>query len=82
MFQHEDKIETPTKSAQKRKRVIEPWTQQQKEKALSYFKNHLKTKLPPKKNECLILKEDNSELFSNKTWEKIKIFIVNTYNKK
>lgn len=36
---------------------------------------------PPKKNECLQLQEENPGLFNNKTWPKIKLFVVNTYNK-
>lgn len=80
-FQHGNQIENSTKPTSKRKRILEPWTQTQKERALSYFKNHLQKKLPPKKYECVSLKEENPKLFSNKTWEKIKIFVVNSYNK-
>jgi hypothetical protein len=71
-----------SKSAKKPKRVLQPWTEAQKEVALAYFKKHLLKKIPPKKNETLELINQNGELFSNKSWEKIKIFIVNTYNKK
>lgn len=81
-FKHEDKIETSSKPIPRRKRILEPWTEEQKEKALSYFENYLARKIPPKKNECLLLKEENPELFFNKSWEKIKIFTVNTSNKK
>ena len=67
-------------SQTKKKRTLEPWTDSQKEVVLSYFKNHLKKKIPPKKNECLHLKSEHPDLFSNKSWEKMKIFVVNKYN--
>ena len=70
-----------TKAIQKKKRILEPWTEAQKKVASSYFKENLKTKIPPKKNECLMLKEENPDIFSNKSWEKIKIYIVNEYKK-
>ncbi|XP_063908932.1 uncharacterized protein LOC135126741 [Zophobas morio] len=67
-------------SQTKKKRTLEPWTDSQKEVVLSYFKTHLKKKIPPKKNECLHLKSEHPDLFSNKSWEKMKIFVVNKYN--
>ncbi|CAG9763774.1 unnamed protein product [Ceutorhynchus assimilis] len=69
------------KAARGKKRILEPWKETQKKMALSYFKDHLKRKIAPKKNECMMLKEEHAETFSNKSWEKIKIFIVNTYTK-
>ncbi|XP_074042023.1 uncharacterized protein isoform X2 [Leptinotarsa decemlineata] len=65
----------------KKKRILQSWTDCQKKVALSFFKNHLKNKIPPKKKECLQLVNDNPGVFVNKSWEKIKIFVVNTYNK-
>lgn len=73
MFQQETKI--------RNKRVLEPWTKKQKEITLEFFRKHLRKKIPPKKDECIKLQEENPGLFTNKTWSKIKIFVVNTYNK-
>lgn len=63
------------------KRVLEPWTEDQKKVTISFFKKLIKEKIPPKKKECLQLQEENPGLFGNKTWPKIKIFVVNSYNK-
>lgn len=40
-----------------------------------------KKKVPPKKHECVELQEKHKDVFDNKSWPKIKIFVVNTYNK-
>ena len=63
-------------------KTIKKVKKKQKELALAFFENPLATQTPPKKHECLKLKEINTEDFHNKSWEKIKIFIVNTYKKK
>lgn len=65
-----------------RKRVLVPWTQEQKKAVLQFFANHIKNSIPPKKQECLILKEKYSTLFENKDWLKIKVFVQNEYMKK
>ena len=63
-------------------RILEPWTQQQKKKVvLDCFSGHLKDRKAPRKEECLRIKEDNKILLKNKSWEKIKIFVVNAYKK-
>ncbi|KAK9686933.1 hypothetical protein QE152_g36826 [Popillia japonica] len=69
-------------SQKKHKRILEPWTEDQKNVTLAFFEKHLKKRNPPKKHECLQLQEENPGLFNNKSWEKIKIFVVNNYVKK
>ncbi|XP_072396297.1 uncharacterized protein [Diabrotica undecimpunctata] len=64
-----------------KKRTLEPWTKLQRDLVLSHFKSHLNKKLPPKKHECIELQEKHKDVFVNKSWPKIKIFVVNTYNK-
>nr|CAI5858514.1 unnamed protein product [Callosobruchus analis] len=66
----------------KKKRVLQPWTEEQKNVTLEYFKNHVKRRIAPKKGECEELKSKHRSLLESKSWEKIKIFVVNTYNKK
>lgn len=65
----------------KKKRLLQPWKEEQKTLVLKYFKQHIKDKIPPKKGECLQLKDSYPELLINKSWEKIKIFVVNQYTK-
>lgn len=64
------------------KRRLEPWTAEQKSVVLEFFKNHLSNKIPPKKGETITLINTYPDLLHNKSWEKIKIYVVNTYNKK
>ncbi|VEN62581.1 unnamed protein product [Callosobruchus maculatus] len=65
----------------KKKRENQPWTEEQKRVTLKFFKYNLDKKIPPKKHECLQLQEQHPDLLGNKAWVKIKIFVVNTYNK-
>lgn len=58
------------------------WTDKHKKIMLKFFANHIKNKISPKKHECLELKKENSDLFGDKNWVQIKVFIYNTYNKK
>lgn len=46
---------------------------------VSYFKNHIRDRKAPKKDECLKFTENYSNLFYQKTWVQIKAFIYNTY---
>lgn len=64
------------------KRVLVPWTHNQRTVVKDFFKNHISRKNPPKKNECLTLKEMHPELLHNKDWLKIKVFVQNEYLKK
>ncbi|KAG5884923.1 hypothetical protein JTB14_001881 [Gonioctena quinquepunctata] len=66
----------------KKKRILVPWTPEQKKLAKLYFKVHIQNKVPPKKGECNDLKETHSGVFENKTWEQIKVFIQNIYRNK
>ncbi|CAG9826873.1 unnamed protein product [Diabrotica balteata] len=67
--------------AKNKKRVLVPWTENQKKVVKMYFKTHIKQKMPPKKSECedLILK--NPDILKNKNWLKIKVFVQNEYKK-
>ncbi|KAK4880859.1 hypothetical protein RN001_004178 [Aquatica leii] len=55
------------------------WTGKQKSVMLSYFKKHIKNKESPKKAECLLLINEQPDLFGEKNWVQIKVFIYNTY---
>jgi hypothetical protein len=55
------------------------WNHQQKTMMLQYFKTNVKNKISPKKDECLKLREDHLDLFKDKNWVQIKVFIYNTY---
>lgn len=73
--------EFASKSKKKCIRKLVPWTNKQKEVTLKYFKNHIKSKKPPKKHECDELKEKYKEILQNKDWLKIKVFVQNAYKK-
>lgn len=70
------------KKLPKKKRVLVPWTKEQKEVVTKYFSNHIRGKKTPKRCECDNLKETHPELLKNKDWLKIKVFVQNIYNKK
>lgn len=55
------------------------WNMNQKKIMLTFFKKHVEEKMSPKKQECLALKTKYFDLFHNKTWVQIKVFIYNTY---
>lgn len=82
------KIETETKAAEvslgqkKKKRVLIPWTQEQKEVVKFFFASHIKKKQAPKQKECVDLKKLYPDLLNNKNWVKIKVFVQNSYLKK
>lgn len=64
------------------KRILVPWTNQQKEVVRKFFAAHIKEARPPKREECERLKEKYPELLENKTWTKIKVFVQNIYTNK
>ncbi|KAJ8932212.1 hypothetical protein NQ314_014832 [Rhamnusium bicolor] len=72
----------PTIPLQKKRRILVPWTSEQKKVARFFFKEHIKYCKPPKREECDELKEKHSDLLQNKHWLKIKVFIQNEYTKK
>lgn len=55
------------------------WTSKQKQIMLQHFKTHINKKIAPKKAECTKFKELHNELFNQKIWVQIKVFIYNTY---
>ncbi|CAH0563171.1 unnamed protein product [Brassicogethes aeneus] len=59
-------------SKKKLTRKLVPWTIEQKQITLKYFKNHIKSQKPTKRQECDELKEKYIELLHNKDWLKIK----------
>jgi hypothetical protein len=67
---------------EKGKRELVPWNAKQKSVVLDFFKNNIKNSIPPKKGECLVLKEKFPDILENKNWLKIKVFIQNQYVKR
>lgn len=72
----------PQKCSEKTKRILVPWTTDQKTAVKDFFKKHILKKIPPKKDECLKVRELNKPLLENKDWLKIKVFVQNEYKKK
>ncbi|XP_025836251.1 uncharacterized protein LOC112906405 [Agrilus planipennis] len=57
------------------------WCEKEKKIVLKYFSEHIKKKIPPKKQECEeFLKYYNTD-FQNKDWVKIKTYVYNVYRK-
>lgn len=73
-----ENIETRAKN---KKRILVPWTNQEKRAVLDFFASHIKNKRPPKRNECDLLKEQHPNLLQNRSWLKIKVFVQNVYTK-
>lgn len=71
----------PPKQSPRTPIVRIPWTKEQRRVAQSFFREHIKNKKPPKKNEIEEMKGRHSPLFLNKTWQQIKVHIQNTYRK-
>ncbi|CAH1102112.1 unnamed protein product [Psylliodes chrysocephalus] len=72
----------PVPKKHKQKRILVPWTTRQKKVVTTYFKNNIKNRKPPIRQECDELKSQYPELLSNKDWLKIKVFVQNLYTKK
>lgn len=66
----------------KNKRILVPWTKEQKKIVKNYFHRHIKNKKPPKRFECEDLKAKHPKLLNNKDWLKMKVFVQNLYTKK
>lgn len=81
-------ISTPTQEpmphieAKKHKRILVPWTEEQKSVVTSYFKYQIKKKIAPKKGECEKIIAMHPEVLHNKSWLKIKVFVQNMYSKR
>ena len=56
-----------------KKRVLVPWTEQQKSVTRAFFSKHIQTSKPPKRNECEELIKHHPQLFINKSWDKISV---------
>ncbi|GLV33464.1 hypothetical protein CBL_20201, partial [Carabus blaptoides fortunei] len=55
-----------------KKRILIPWTNEQKKLTEKYFINHIKKKIVPKKHEVMKLKEMHPGIFQNKPYTTIK----------
>ncbi|GBP81158.1 hypothetical protein EVAR_25084_1 [Eumeta japonica] len=68
-----------TSRSTKNKRVLVPWTAEQRNVVISHFKTHIRAKKAPKRHEADALKALHPELLHNKDWLKIKVFVQNNY---
>jgi hypothetical protein len=66
----------------RKKRILVPWTDHQKQVVKKHFASHIRNKKPPKRKECEELKKLHKDLLENKDWLKIKVFVQNQYVKK
>nr|CAI5858800.1 unnamed protein product [Callosobruchus analis] len=66
----------------RKKRLLIPWTEEQKRLATTHFAKHIKNSKPPRKHECDELIDAYPNIFHNKEWSKIKVFVQNQYCKK
>ncbi|KAJ8966986.1 hypothetical protein NQ314_003174 [Rhamnusium bicolor] len=55
------------------------WTEEQKSAMKNFFKEHIKHKKVPKKDEIEKIISENKKLFKQKGWVKIKAFVYNCY---
>ncbi|KAJ8950670.1 hypothetical protein NQ314_007800 [Rhamnusium bicolor] len=62
----------PQAEMKKNKRVLIPWTSEQKLLARTFFQDHIKKSKPPKRHECEKLTENHPQAFNNKNWLKNK----------
>lgn len=78
-------IEEPTTSSvnlttpKKRKRHVNPWSDKEKKVTEMFFNKHIDEKKPPKKAEVQKLKEMYPDLFRNREWTTIKVYVQNKY---
>nr|CAI5851296.1 unnamed protein product [Callosobruchus analis] len=68
--------------SKKKRRVLVPWTIEQKQIVKTFFADHIKRKQAVKQYECMNLKTQYPELLANKSWEKIKVYVQNLYTNK
>lgn len=66
----------------KKKRILIPWTSEQKRLAKEFFSKNIKYSKAPKRQECENLIEKYAKVFENKNWLKVKVFIQNQYKGK
>lgn len=55
------------------------WTSQQKEIVKAAFKDHIKSKRAPRKEETEVFMKKHGDLFKDKSWVTVKAFIYNAY---
>lgn len=58
------------------------WNPEEKEIALNFFKDNIKKKILPKKDECINFIQQHLKKFKESEWRRIKILIYNTYRNK
>lgn len=72
-----DRSECPSKSTR-----CSRWSSQQKKLMIKHFINDIKQKIAPRKKDCDDFKEKHRDMFADKTYVQIKIFVCNIYNSK
>lgn len=55
------------------------WEAEQKLIMKQYFNEHIRKKITPKKQECLVFQNENRDMFVNKSWLQIKVFVYNMF---
>lgn len=76
----ENSASTSNQNVKKRtKRTLIPWTVEQKRLTENFFQNHIKKKIPPRKNEIIELIKKYPEIFHNKPYPTIKVYVYNKY---
>lgn len=83
---HAEETETGSYSGntftrKKKIKTIKKWTSEEKHATKNFFKNHIKKKIAPKKNEVMKLVELHPLLFKDRKWDSIKVFVCNQYAK-
>lgn len=74
------KTKTENKGVKKQNRHT--WTIDEKKLVLHQFKNHIRSKKAPRKDECLDFISKHSNIFKNDNWVRIKTLVYNTYRHK
>ncbi len=57
------------------------WTEHQKQTVREYFRSQIENCVAPRKSECVRFKNVHRELFKDKSWVKIKVFVYNEYKR-
>ncbi|KAF2890234.1 hypothetical protein ILUMI_15939, partial [Ignelater luminosus] len=64
---------------EKKDRQRGSWNSKQTSVMKEFFKKHIKDKITPRKHECLQLQSEHKDMFKDKTWVQIKVFIYNIF---
>ncbi|CAG9817738.1 unnamed protein product [Phaedon cochleariae] len=78
----EDEVENPKKKKKAGKTQRIRWTEEQKRIISTFFRDHIRNKIAPKKLEVEKLMQQNKKLFKSKNWVKIKAYVYNCYRDK